>query len=440
MALGRKYLPPLLNRGKEQSGRFLTVFWSRFEQDMISLRATGLTFTTLLSLVPFLALAFSVMKAFGVQNQLEPFLAQALKPLGPGGLEITNRVIAFVNSLRVGVLGALGVAFLFYTVISLIGKIEDSLNAIWRVRRARGLDRMFSDYLSVVLVGPILVFTAFALTASAQSYWLVQRMLEIKPLGALVATSTQVIIPFVFLCAAFTFLYRCIPNTQVNLKSAGFGGVVAGILWQLAGVLFTVFVAHMARNDAIYSSFAIMAIFLFWLYVGWVVVLIGAEVAYFHQHPHAYHREGLKENRGHRFRERLALSALVQITRRYMSTEAPWWPSDLAEILGVPFASLDDLIDEFVGAGILLRTAEPEGVSLARSPEAVPLTEVFEVLRGPELENPITDGTATVTEALGRRDQATREALEGLNLKSLSAESPASLAQVKRAVAYAHAK
>ncbi len=214
-------------------GAFLSLWY----RDLVQVRAgyvepsaIGLTFTTFLSLVPFLALAFSVLKAFGVQNQLEPFLAQALKPLGSGGIEISARVIEFVNSLRVGVLGALGVAFLFYTVISLIGKIEDSLNAIWRVRRSRGLDRMFSDYLSVVLVGPILVFAAFALTASARSYWLVQWILQIKHLGVVVATASHVVIPFLFLSTAFTFLYRAIPNTQVNLYSAGFGGVVAAAL------------------------------------------------------------------------------------------------------------------------------------------------------------------------------------------------------------------
>ena len=139
-----------------------------------------------------------------------------MKPLGAGGLEITSRMISFVNSLRVGVLGALGLAFLFVTVISLISKIEDSLNYIWRIRHSRSVDRMFSDYLSVVLVGPILVFVAFALTASAQSHWLVQRFLQSETLGIFVGTATQVVMPFVFLCAAFSFIYRFIPYTQVR--------------------------------------------------------------------------------------------------------------------------------------------------------------------------------------------------------------------------------
>ncbi len=429
-----KRLVPILEQARRHFCRFMFVLSSRFEQDMLSLRATGLTFTTLLSLVPFLALSFSVLKAFGVQNQLEPFLVQALKPLGPGGIEISSRVIGFVNSLRVGVLGALGLAFLFYTVISLIGKIEDSLNTIWRVRRPRGLDRMFSDYLSVVLVGPILVFTAFALTASAQSYWLVQRIIAIEPLGVLIGTATQVIIPFVFLCSAFTFLYRAIPNTQVNFNSAAFGGVVAGILWQVAGVLFTVFVARLARNDAIYSSFAIMAVFLFWLYVGWVIVLIGAEVAYFHQHPFAYHQEGSDENQGHLYRERLALRALVEMTRRNLSGQPPWWPSELAATLGVPFSSLDEIIEQFVESGILLRSAQPQGVALARSPEALSVVDILDALRGSEPEQSMADDSHTITETLHRRDQVTRHALEGITLKSLASDSLRPPGQLKRSL------
>lgn len=427
-------LLPVLAMARGHFSQFMFVLSSRFDHDMLNLRATSLTFTTLLSLVPFLALSFSILKAFGVQNQLEPFLAQALGPLGSGGVEITSRVIDFVNSLRVGVLGALGLAFLFYTVVSLIGKIEDSLNTIWRVRRARKLERMFSDYLSVILVGPILVFAAFALTASAQSSWLVQRIIEIEPLGVFVGTATQVIIPFIFLCAAFTFLYRAIPNTQVKLSSAAFGGIVAGILWQLAGVLFTVFVARLARNDAIYSSFAIMVVFLFWLYVGWVVILIGAEVAYFHQHPYAYRREGLHEDRGHLFRERLALRALVELTLRHISGQPPLCPNELAASLSVPFSHLDEIIEQFVGGGILLRSAQPEGVALARSPETVSVVDILDALRGPEPETSVAENYNAITEALHRRDQATRQVLEGISLKSLASDSLRPLGQMKRSL------
>ena len=415
-------------------GRFFWVASSRFKEDMLNLRAMGLTFTTLLSLVPFLAVTFSVLKAFGVQNELEPFLAQALKPLGAGGVEITSRMISFVNSLRVGVLGALGLAFLFVTVISLISKIEDSLNYIWRIRHSRSVDRMFSDYLSVVLVGPILVFVAFALTASAQSHWLVQRFLQSETLGIFVGTVTQVIMPFIFLCAAFSFIYRFIPYTYVRTSSAMFGGIIAGVLWQLAGVLFTGFVATMVRNDAIYSSFVIIVIFLIWVYVGWLVVLVGAEVAYFHQHSNAYHQEGIRGAHSQGFREELALMVLVHMTRRYLHGEPPWWPVNLAETLGVPLTSLDDLVDEFVERGLVLRTTQPEGIALGRPPEQVRVVEVLDILRGADYEDPMNEGLGSVAEVLQRREQATKDVLEGVTLRSLANDSTPPAGQLTASV------
>jgi membrane protein len=219
---GRSHAEPgslqaALLRSKRAVLQVVEVTVEKFQDDQLSLRATSLTYTTLLSLVPFLAVAFSVLKAFGVQNQLEPALAGVLAPLGPEASELTHRILAFVDKQQVGVLGAVGVAGLFYTVLSLIGKIEDAFNTIWRVHRSRGLGRQFSDYLSVVLVGPVLVFTALALTASAQSYWLVQRVLELNPFGWLVPLLTR-LTPLLLLCAAFTFLYQFVPYTRVRLR------------------------------------------------------------------------------------------------------------------------------------------------------------------------------------------------------------------------------
>ena len=160
--------------------RLVVVAISDFRDGALSIRATSLVSTTLLSLVPFLAITFSVLKAFGVHQQIEPVLAQGLEPLGEKGAEISARIIEFVNNIGVGKLGALGVLGLFYTTYSLIDKIEEALNHIWRVRHSRTLARKFTDYLSVVLVGPVLVFTAFATTASAQSHWLVQYILQLS--------------------------------------------------------------------------------------------------------------------------------------------------------------------------------------------------------------------------------------------------------------------
>jgi membrane protein len=391
---------------------------ARYRNDVLNLQAMSLTYSTLLSLVPFLAVMFSVLKAFGVQNVLQPFLAQMLQPLGPEASGVTNKIINFVENIRIGILGAAGLAMLFYTVVSLVAKIEDALNQIWRSPHSRSWGQRTTAYLSVVLVGPVMVFTALALTASAQSYWLVARLFKIG-FVSYVFTLTTSVMPFVLLCATFTFLYKFIPYTKVRLRSALVGGAAAGILWQLVGVGFAAFVANSAQYAAIYSGFAIMIVFLIWLYVGWLIFLVGAEVAYFHQHPHAFIREALHGTGGHRFQEWLALSAMVEITRRHFSDGPPWQPTELAASFGV--SSLENFIDDFVRAGILLRSLDPEGVALARPPETVTVNDVLNIVSdsaAQELRNP-----GPATDILTRRDRAVHDALEGITLKSLVAEN-----------------
>jgi membrane protein len=388
----------------------------RFQADLLSLRAQGLTYTTLLSLVPFLAVTFSVLKAFGVQNQIEPVLAQALVPLGSDAVEISHRLVDFVNKLQVGVLGAVGLVGLFYTTIALISQIEAAFNHIWRVPHVRSWSRRFSDYISVVVVGPVLVFTAFALLASAQNHWLVQQLLEIKLLSGVFVFVTNVM-PFLLLTVAFTFLYRFLPHTQVHLRAALLGGGVAGVLWLLASVAFTAFVASSPSYTAIYSSFAILVLFFLWLYVGWLVILIGAEVAYCYQHKTV----GLQEVAFHKpfYQERLALSALVAVTQRHLVGQRPWSVVELAAVLGVPVFHLEELIDEFVRCGFLLRTAEPVGVTLGRAPENITVSEILLTLRGADTTAAIANGEDPVSEILKRRAQVIHQAFQDVTLRSL---------------------
>ncbi|MDH5358891.1 MAG: YihY family inner membrane protein, partial [Gammaproteobacteria bacterium] len=207
----------------------------------LNLRAMSLVFTTLLSLVPLIAVAFSVLKAFGVHNQIEPLLLGLLEPLGPKGPEITNNIIGFVQNVKVGVLGSLGVAMLFYTIIALIQKIENAFNFVWRVKRPRTLARRFTDYLSVVMIGPVLIFTALGLGATVMNADVVQSLQSIEPFGSLVLLIGK-LMPYVMIILAFTFLYKFIPNTQVALSPALIGATVAGVLWVTVGTIFASFV------------------------------------------------------------------------------------------------------------------------------------------------------------------------------------------------------
>ncbi len=254
-----------------------------FSENELTLRAMSLVYTTLLSIVPLLAFSVSILKAFGVvDNQLEPFLENFMEPLGEKGTEITGQIIGFIENINFGVLGIVGLVMLIYTSISLIMKIEDSLNHIWKVRKGRSMVRRFSDYITILLIGPVLMFAAIGLTASFESNAIVQKVLAIQPLGMLVLLGAK-LIPYLFVFLVFTFIYIVIPNTKVKFKSAFIGGAIAGIAWQTTGWVFAFSVAKSTKYAAIYSSLAVLILFMIWLYVNWLILLIGAQIAYCHQ-------------------------------------------------------------------------------------------------------------------------------------------------------------
>jgi membrane protein len=395
--------------------------YQKFYADLLMVRAAALSYWALLSLVPLLAVAFSVLKAFGIEHLIETFLNEALEPLGAGRTEIIQRIVGFVKNTEVGVLGAVGVAGLFYTVISLIGNVEEALNQIWRAQPVRAWTRRYGEYLGLLLVGPVFMFAAFALIASAQSYWLVQSLIEMRAFGPVLALLTRVL-PFFILWAGFTLLYKIMPSADVHLRSALFGAAVAAILWQLAGIGFTAFVADSVNYRAIYSGFAVVVVFFIWLNLAWLIVLLGGMVAYLHQHAHIYIR-GWPAERIPDFalEEWLALSLLSEIARGYLSGAAPPTASELSDGLGIPLAQIECVIDKCVRRGLLLRSAEPPGISLARAPENIPIAEILDTVRG-ELIVPTPEGDG-IAEALRRRDTALREALDGMTLKSLVQEN-----------------
>jgi membrane protein len=411
---------PLIQRLGIQALRLATAVGMEFRNRLLDARAAGLVFTTLLSLVPFLAVMFSVLKAFGIHHVIEPSLAQALEPLGPKGQEITTTIVRFVDNIKIGVLGVVGIGGLFYTTYSLIDKIEQALNAIWQVREGRTWGRKFADYLSAVLVGPVLVVSAFGLLASLHNHTVVERLLEMEPLGTLVVWSGEVI-PFLMLCGVFTFFYKMIPNTDVHLRSALVGGVAAAILWGIAGEAFAKFVASSAKYSAIYSSFAVLILFLLWLYAGWMIVLIGAQFSFFHQYPTAYLSRLLWEQGTVVFREQLALKVLRVLGHRYLKGDRPLRLPELSSELNMPLSLVEEEVERLVENGFMGRLQEPEGVSLIKSPDLIFVKEVLDSVRNgtPPWVVPHLDTSDPVSALLRRRDKAVQKELAGETVQSL---------------------
>ncbi|MEE9581265.1 MAG: YhjD/YihY/BrkB family envelope integrity protein, partial [Nitrosomonadaceae bacterium] len=188
-------------------------------QDLIygqlTLRSMSLVYTTLLSIVPLLALSFSVLKAFGAHNQIQPMLLKFLEPLGEKGQEIASNIVQFIENMNVGVLGAVGLVMLLYTAISLMQKIEHSLNYIWHIPSPRRIGERVVRYLSVLMVGPILVFSAIGITATVMSHEAMRGMMTIGVLDETVKVLSR-LMPYLLVISFFTFVYMFIPNTRVR--------------------------------------------------------------------------------------------------------------------------------------------------------------------------------------------------------------------------------
>ncbi len=359
------------------------LWWSAQEatRGPLTLHAMGLAYTTLLSLVPLLAVSFSVLKAFGVHNQIEPLLLRLLEPLGDKSVEITAQIVGFVENIKVGVLGALGVALLFYTVVALMQKIERGFNATWRVRAERPLSQRFAYYLSVILIGPVLVFTATALSAALLHTNLVREMAAIGPLGELLGLITR-LTPYVMIVAAFTFIYLFVPNTRVRLPSALFGGLIAGLLWETVGWLFASLVSTSGNYTAVYSAFASLVLFMVWISVAWMILLIGATLAYAHQNREALILATPDQEPDMAARERLALALMQHIARRFEAGEPPPTRASLARTLNLPQEWLDDPLEKLTARGLLRATADEAGGWVpGRPPTHISAADVLAALR-----------------------------------------------------------
>lgn len=412
--------------------RLATAVGMEFRHRLLDARAASLVFTTLLSLVPFLAVMFSVLKAFGVHHVIEPSLAQALEPLGPKGREITTTLVGFVDNIKIGVLGIVGIGGLFYTTYSLIDKIEQALNAIWQVKQGRTWERKFADYLSAVLVGPVLVVSAVGLLASLQSHTVVQYLGGLEPFGTLVAWSGEVL-PFLMLCCVFTFFYKMIPNTSVQLRSAIVGGISAATLWLIAEEVFATFVVTSTKYSAIYSSFAVLMLFLLWLYVGWMIVLIGAQFSFFYQYPTAYLSRLLWEQGTFVFREQLTLKVLRVLGHHYLKGDHPLKLTELSSELNIPLSLVEEEVERLVDNGFVGRLQEPEGLSLIKSPDLIFVKDVLDSVRNgtPPWIMPHLDSSDPVTNLLRRRDKAVQKELAGETVQSLL-QDPARTGSVGR--------
>lgn len=416
-----------LQRFSYKTLRLLFVLVREFANGQLNLRAMSLVYTTLLSMVPLLAVSFSVLKAFGVHNQIEPLLLNLVEPLGEKGNEIVVNVLGFVENMKVGVLGSVGLALLLYTVISLIQKIEGSFNYVWHAKSSRSLSRRFSDYLSVIMVGPVLVFSAIGMTASMMSSDVVQSIVTIEPFGSLVVLFSK-LMPFILVILAFSFVYMFVPNTKVNFRSALVGAAVGGALWQTTGLVFAEFAASSTKYAAIYSGFAILVLFMIWLYLSWLILLLGSQVAYFYQYPEQIRLSSQRVPLSGRFREQMGLLVMYWIAYSFVHDEAPMTLESLSQRLSMPGDRVGETLQLLQERGLLTESgSEPPEYLLTHDPASLTIAELLELMRQPDEEQALMEAhiasVAAVDALLQGVDAGMREQLRGLTLRELVNEA-----------------
>lgn len=372
----------------------------------LTLRAMGLVYVTILSIVPVIAISFSILKGFGFHRQLEPLLYNFLEPLGEKGVDLADQVMGFVENIQGDVLAGVGLILLFVTTISMAQKVEDSFNFVWRVDRPRGLAQRLSEYLSLILIGPVVMVTALALIAGIKSNEMVQEISGIQPIGETLLLFGK-LAPYVLVVLAFSMIYWFLPNTRVKFYAALLGGLVGGILWAGTGVVFATFVATSARTITIYATFAIMIMALIWLYLCWLILLIGALVSFYAQNPE-HLRVGYRTvSVGNRQRELIAFSIMIEAATAFRDDMSQPTVTDVAGQLRLPELLVAPIINRLVAAGLLSRTGKDQ-LFPQRDPNGINLKQVINAVREPQLMDVFPEGrwTEIVTDISGRINSA----------------------------------
>lgn len=350
--------------------RFLYALVRDLLDGQLNLHAMGLVYATLLAIVPLLAFSFAILRAFGTHRGLEPLIFEFFRPMGAAAGPLTRQVMDFAENVRAGVIGSVGLALLVWTLLGTLKKVENSLNFVWHVSVARGFARRVAEYISLLVIGPLLVVAVISLSKMA---------LRETALPALNSVALSVA-PFAIVTLLFALVYKLVPNTKVRWWAAFAGGLASGVAWTVTGKLFTAFVVLSARMTMVYAGLAIGITALVWTYVGWLVLLLGAQLSFYAQNP-AYLRIGLTEPRlSNSDVEQLTLSIMYLVGRQHADGSRRWTVESLAARLHLPGILVARCVDALEEAGLILSTENGQ-LAPARDLDAVRVVDVLDVAR-----------------------------------------------------------
>ncbi len=373
---------PKFNKIVIKGLRTFTLAYRGFKEDKVSLRASALTFYSVLSVVPVMAMIFGVAKGFGFEEKLQLLLQESMS----GQEDVANWLIDFsgnmLNNVQGGWIFGVGLIFLLWSVLQVLGNIENAFNSIWQVKRSRVFFRKFSDYFSIMLIAPILIL----LSSSAQVaiFEMVNKVTQevtlIGYMGPLLFSLVK-LIPYFLIWLLFTFIYMVMPNTKVKFASALFAGIIAGTTFQLLQWGYIHFQVGVSKYNAIYGSFAALPLFLVWLNISWVIVLFGAEVSFSAQNHHQYEYESDIKNLNIDTQNIITLYLMHLIIKNFEKGELPLSAQNISEQLKIPVRLVRHLLYELVDCRMLAETPSKHSKEPAFLPaRAIQYLTIFEVL------------------------------------------------------------
>jgi membrane protein len=351
-----------------------------FSENQCLMKASSLTYYTMLSLVPLLVLVFALLKAFGVQNQLQPLI---VAKLNIGDARVAGMILDYINNTQVAKLGVYGLIFLVVAVVSLLTNVEKTFNSLWGVRGVRPYMRRFADYLTFVLIGPVLLVGAISITSTLLSNRLLQTLLEMQWIGDMLLLLLK-ILPFFFMWLAFTALYIFMPNVRIEWRPAFIGGVVSGTLWQLAQLGYVYFQVGVGRYNAIYGTMAALPIFMVWLYLSWMIVLLGFGVCYAKQNLRTSGRDLRAEEVSRSNYEQVTLILLITLAQRFVNGQAPLSIKEMSRLLYVPPRLCRSIMLMLQRIGYVSELINRGGhccYQLGRSAEDLSVAEIYTAMR-----------------------------------------------------------
>ncbi len=340
-----------------------------FYEDKCQLRASALTFYSVLSVVPVLAMGFGIAKGFDLEQKLEKELIANLS----GQEEVLNWLIEFANKMLINTKGSLvaglGFVILFWSVLKVLANIEESFNDVWRIKKGRTWGRRFSDYTAIMIFAPILLIGSSGATVFLKT--MIKQVTQGNTLLEAVGPYLSFLInltPYFLVWTLFTMLYTFMPNTHVKFKSGLLAGVIAGTIYQIFQVLYIEFQGMVTTYNAVYGSFAALPLFLMWLQMSWLVVLLGAEISFAEQNVENYEFETETSEISYDYKRLLSLYVLHLIIHNFKKDEIPMLSQDISHRLQMPIRLVREILFDLTNAGLVAELVTDTDKQMAYQP------------------------------------------------------------------------